>query len=434
MKPRNSTCESSGSSIATACRSSRGIQQVTGPTPIPPPIVFDPRTAGAAGAAIVCALLLLQYAHRRKPFILAWSTGWLLITPAFLIVSPAYTNARVAAMAVGVSQFLRICSVLFFLWSADLYRESRYITRWRVRWLAPLAVWFVLAPLALGTRTVLAPGFLINAIVLVAAASMYVAVLVERRMIGAGLTALVLLGLAITNVTSAFTQSAAPGNIQSASDIFLVNAALSMLAAVGIHLLVFEDMTYELRVTNRRLETAREELLLAATTDPLTGCHNRRFLEQVMGRELQRHERFGLPLSMLFIDVDRFKAVNDTLGHEAGDRVLQYVARFLKRHIREADYVFRWGGDEFLVLITCAAEEAQQKAAALKAAFDSAPEAIELPPGIGLSVGWAEVPPGTTDMHVLVREADARMYQDKGARPPRAATAVPAPGRQRRRK
>jgi len=134
----------------------------------------------------------------------------------------------------------------------------------------------------------------------------------------------------------------------------------------------------------------------------------------VMDRELQRHARFQLPLSLLFIDIDRFKQVNDTLGHEAGDRVLQYVSRFLVRHIREADYVFRWGGDEFLVLITCKAEEAARKAAVLKAAFDAAPEAVELPPGIGLSVGWAEVPPGTEDLLPLVHEADERMYADKG--------------------
>ena len=129
------------------------------------------------------------------------------------------------------------------------------------------------------------------------------------------------------------------------------------MGMLGMHLFVFEDMTYELRMTNRRLEAVREELIQAAITDPLTNCHNRRFLEQVMDRELQRHTRFKLPLSLLFVDIDRFKAINDSLGHEAGDRVLQYVARFLKRHIREADFVFRYGGDEFLVLITCSGED-----------------------------------------------------------------------------
>jgi diguanylate cyclase (GGDEF)-like protein len=404
---------------------------VTGPTPIPPPIVFDPRTAGAAGAAIVCALLLLQYAHRRKPFILAWAAGWLMITPAFLVISPQYTNARVADAAVGLSQLLRICSGLLFLWSADLYRHTQYVRPLWLKLLVPLALWFVVMPVFFGTRLVMAPGYVIGAVLLAGAGAMYVAILLERRLIGAGLTALVLLGLAITNVTSAVTVATPAGSGNPSSDIFLVNVVLSILAAVGIHLLVFEDMTYELRLTNRRLETAREELLLAATTDPLTGCHNRRFLEQVMDRELQRHSRFNLPLSLLFIDIDRFKAINDTLGHEAGDRVLQYVARFLKRHIREADYVFRWGGDEFLVLITCTGEEARKKVTALKAAFDAAPEAIDLPPGIGLSVGSIEVPPGTPDLLPIIADADALMYQDKGKRPPAAAPA-PAPARSTR--
>ena len=211
-----------------------------------------------------------------------------------------------------------------------------------------------------GTGDVLVPGYALNAVLLAGAATMYAAVLLERRMIGAGLIAFVLFGLAITNVTTALSLAGdRRPHRRCAFDIYVVNVVLSTLGAVGIHLLIFEDMTYELRMTNRRLEAAREELLQAAITDPLTGCHNRRFLEQVMDRELQRHARFSLPLSLLFIDIDRFKAVNDTLGHDAGDRVLQYVARFLKRHIREADYVFRWGGDEFLVLITCTGEEAR---------------------------------------------------------------------------
>ncbi len=379
-------------------------------------MLVDPRMAGAIGAGIICGLLLLQYAHRRKPFVLAWTAGWLLIVPSFLVLIPVPSRPALATIAVGASQLLRTCSGLLFLWSGDLFRQAGYVSRGWLKLLAPVAVWFLVAPLLLGTRAVLAPGYVIIAILLAAAASLYAAILVERWMIGAGLTALALLGLAITNVTAA-TALPRAGSADGASfAIFVVSALLSTLAAVGIHLLVFEDMTYELQMTNRRLEAARAELLQAAITDPLTGCHNRRFLEQVMDRELQRHARFQLPLSLLFIDIDRFKAVNDTLGHEAGDRVLQYVARFLKRHIREADYVFRWGGDEFLVLITCEADEAKRKAAVLKAAFDAAPEAVDLPPGIGLSVGWAEVPPGTEDLLPLVNEADARMYADKGSR------------------
>ena len=318
--------------------------------------------------------------------------------------------------------FLAICTATLYLSSADVFRQTQYVQPARLKLLIVVAAWFVVAPIGLGRAAVFIPGHLIAAALLALAGSMYVAVLLERRMIGAGLVAFVLLGLAIANVTSAVTMSRATA--QFPIEILVLNAVLYTFGALGIHLLVFEDMTYELRTANRRLEVARQELMQAAITDPLTGCHNRRFLEQVMDRELQRHMRFNLPLSLLFIDVNRFKAVNDALGHDAGDRVLQYVARFLKRHIREADYIFRWGGDEFLVLITCAGDEAQHKAAVLKSAFDAAPEAVELPPGIGLSVGWTEVPHGTTDINPLVREADERMYQDKGTAVSRARIAA----------
>ena len=385
----------------------------SGGVPTPPTVPISPRRAAAFGAAIIAGLLLLQYAHRRKAFILLWAAGWLLIAPAMLLIARGYDQIVVARVAVGLSQFLGICTATLFFWSADLYRQTRFIQPRRLRVLIVIGAWFLLAPLVLGSTSVLTPGYAISALVLAAAGAMYAAVLIERRMIGAGLVAFVLLGLAVSNLTTAVVVPRMLATGQFTFEILVVNAVLYTFGALGVHQFVFEDMTYELRMTNRRLEAAREELLQAAITDSLTGCHNRRFLEQVMDRELQRHARFQLPLSLLFIDIDRFKQINDTLGHEAGDRVLQYVSRFLVRHIREADYVFRWGGDEFLVLITCGAEEAARKAAVLKAAFDAAPEAVELPPGIGLSVGWAEVPPDTEDLLPLVHEADERMYADK---------------------
>ena len=388
-----------------------------GGVPSPPTVPVSPRRSAAFGAAIVSGLLLLQYAHRRKPFILVWAAGWLLIAPAMLLIARGYESVVVARAAVGVSQFLGVCTAALFFASADLYRQTRYVRPAR-DWkpLVGAGAWFLLTPLLFGTVTVLSPGYVLSAILMGAAGTMYAAVLIERKMIGAGLVAFVLFGLAVSNLTTAVVVPQMLATGRFTFEILLVNIVLYAFCALGIHQLVFEDMTYELRATNRRLESAQSELLQAAITDPLTGCHNRRFLEQVMERELQRHDRFALPMSLLFIYIDRFKQINDTLGHDAGDRVLQYVSRFLKRHIREADYIFRWGGDEFLVLITCGAAEAKRKARALKAAFDAAPEAIELPPGVGLSVGWTEVPNGTTDLIPLVSEADERMYEDKGKR------------------
>ena len=138
----------------------------------------------------------------------------------------------------------------------------------------------------------------------------------------------------------------------------------------GMHILVFEDMTDELRLANRRLAGANEEVRRLAITDALTGCHNRRFFDEVERRELERHRRCVAPLSVVFIDVNHFKRLNDTLGHDRGDAVLWMIGNLLKGQVRQSDYAIRWGGDEFLLLLSCGVEEAKTKAASLKAAFE----------------------------------------------------------------
>ncbi len=87
-------------------------------------VLINPRHALAFGAAIVACLLLLQYAHRRKPFILLWATGWLLIAPAMLLVAGSYGNPMVGRLAVGLSQLLGVYTAALFLWSADLFRQT----------------------------------------------------------------------------------------------------------------------------------------------------------------------------------------------------------------------------------------------------------------------------------------------------------------------
>ncbi|HEX4347701.1 MAG TPA: GGDEF domain-containing protein [Vicinamibacterales bacterium] len=342
-----------------------------------------------------------------------WAAGWLLLAPAMLLAAATYNTPSATGLAAGTCQLLGIATAVLFLWSGDVFRQTRLMQFSRLRLLSIFALWFLLAPFAFGQAAVNGPGYVVIAVAYAGAGSMYAAVLLERRMIGAGLLAFVLFGLAISNVTSAFVRQPVIGGGPFAMEILAVNAVLYALGAFGMHLVVFEDMTLELRIANRRLESAREELQQAAITDPLTGCHNRRFLEEVTDRELKRHARFSLPLSLLFIDVDCFKAVNDTLGHDAGDRVLQFVAKFLKRNIREADYVFRYGGDEFLVLITCKGEEARRKAARLKTLFADAPEAGSMPPGLGLSVGWIEVTHGATELAPFLVQVDKNMYAEK---------------------
>jgi diguanylate cyclase (GGDEF)-like protein len=191
-----------------------------------------------------------------------------------------------------------------------------------------------------------------------------------------------------------------------------VTVITTLFVALGMFILVFEDMTDELRLANRRLAGANEEVSRLAITDAQTGCHNRRFFDEVERRELERHRRYGTSLSVVFIDVNHFKRLNDTLGHDRGDAVLWMIGDLLRAHVRQSDYAIRWGGDEFLLLLSCGEEEAISKAAALKAAFERERANTALPDYLGLSVGVALVSP-EEGLRAAIRVADSRMYSDK---------------------
>jgi diguanylate cyclase (GGDEF)-like protein len=382
--------------------------------PEPLGMLVNPRALAGAAELVLALLLLVLFAYRRRTYVLAWSAGWALTAASMLALARPYASAHAGRAIVGLSQLLAILAALAFVVSADSYRQRPRIARIHLLVLMPLAIWFVMAPLALGVRSVVVPGHLIAAAVLAAAATAYGALVRRTRLIGAGLTGGALLLLATGHV---WTAAAVAGDLERWNAIeiraLLPLGVLSILAALSMHFLAFEDMTLELRQANRRLEKAQTDLRHLVVTDPLTACHNRRFFDGIIGRELKRHRRYGIPLSILFIDVDNFKAVNDTLGHEMGDRVLCAVAAFLARHVREADYLFRWGGDEFLILISCTEEDARRKGTELAGAFGSSREMAGLPRGVGLSVGYAEIQPTAKDASDAIKSADERMYEDK---------------------
>jgi diguanylate cyclase (GGDEF)-like protein len=244
-----------------------------------------------------------------------------------------------------------------------------------------------------------------------AAGAAYLMLLRHARMLGAAIVGGSLILIAASHVWIVLVIPSPDAPAATSTLLFMMIPYL--VSALGMQLMTFEDMTFELRRTNRRLETAQGKLRRMVITDPLTGCRNRRFFDEIIGRELQRHRRHGIPLSLLFVDIDRFKAVNDQLGHEAGDDVLRQVASFLLANIREADYVFRWGGDEFLILLSCNEHEARRRGAALQRDFANSSETASLPAGVGLSIGCAEVRAGHDNVMDLVKVADERMYENK---------------------
>jgi diguanylate cyclase (GGDEF)-like protein len=154
-----------------------------------------------------------------------------------------------------------------------------------------------------------------------------------------------------------------------------------------------------------------------AITDDLTGLHNRRALHETLHKEIRRSKRYRKPLSLLMLDIDGFKKINDTFGHQAGDEVLKSVAAHLQEVIRETDFLARYGGDEFAVILPeTKAREATVLAERLKKAVVNYPiSAGGDHRSITLSVGVADISNERTDSEEeLISRADRVLYLSKG--------------------
>ncbi len=154
-------------------------------------------------------------------------------------------------------------------------------------------------------------------------------------------------------------------------------------------------------------------------TDPLTGLPNTRFLFMHLTRELARADRLKSQVSLMVMDLDDFKDINDSHGHHVGDRALCEVARVLRAAIRPYDICVRYAGDEFIIVLSgCDAEEAEQKRRELQQ--EIARVLFEARPGrplsLGLSIGTAVFPQDGDSYESLLATADSRMYHDKAAR------------------
>lgn len=165
----------------------------------------------------------------------------------------------------------------------------------------------------------------------------------------------------------------------------------------------------------QRLEREHEHAVNNASYDPLTNLYNRRLFVQLVEQNLKQAKRNGLIYALVFIDLDRFKSINDTFGHAAGDLLLQEVARRLAATTRDADILSRFGGDEFVVLLTEMVEEedvgrvADKIIQSISVTFEISGQMIETTPSLGIAV----YPNDGDSVDTLMRNADAAMYQSK---------------------
>jgi diguanylate cyclase (GGDEF)-like protein len=370
----------------------------------------------AAGTVLLFVVFLLLYRKFRRPAFLDWIASWGFFLAGlallWLILSPRAGASRFALLLMISTMFGHVYFLLRgvwrfrnekaktrpveMLWAIPILAVAWWLSAFPVSpeggWAAPLsyvrgvaylltAAAFALTPGSVGGRAILSSSFLLWGI--------------ERMVLGIGY---VRYG-SIDVMPAAFQYA------------HFFEMFLEMTVGVGIIILLFEASQVQLQQEMQRLVESDSQVKEMGIRDRLTGLYNRHYFNDVIRRELARTRRHGGALSVLLIDVDRFKEINDIRGHAVGDEVLQFVANYLAACVRESDLVFRWGGDEFLILLTQADEaSAAQKSEELGRSLPHIPGAEQLQPT--LSVGWA-THHANSEFPKTLAEADARMYEMK---------------------
>ncbi len=171
----------------------------------------------------------------------------------------------------------------------------------------------------------------------------------------------------------------------------------------------------ELKQKNRQLEDMLTKVETLAIMDPLTNLFNRRRFETILAGEFKRAGRYQSPLTLIMLDIDHFKSVNDTFGHQVGDIVLKEAAQVIQASVREVDVAARWGGEEFVVLSPNTTQEnARRVAERIRTAFETHSFSGIEGQKLTISIGISGVPDATIDtQEKLIHAADVALYEAK---------------------
>ena len=172
----------------------------------------------------------------------------------------------------------------------------------------------------------------------------------------------------------------------------------------------------DLQAKNNELNSANAKLMSMATTDPLTGTYNRRYILARLEQQFQQAQRYGEPFALLMLDIDHFKRINDTYGHQVGDEVLRHFSLTVRSLIRGSDLFGRYGGEEFMLILGATPPAAAQAAVERLRASVGARDWTEFAPDLKVTVsaGVTGFRRGETVSQLLSR-ADSALYDAKHA-------------------
>ena len=391
------------------------------PTPV---VSLQIRRVVGFGMLVPAATLFVLYVFRPRPYVMAGAFAWAASSMMLLVLSVESASAPTAdpntimtgRLGIGAWSYAALFFGAALRLASGWFRAPSAIPRSMFWSIYAGAAWVIFgAALFPRPGAILLPALLLMTGWHLISAYGYLKIVRQHRFVGAALAGIGVFSIALINI-SATAVAIANRSIGSGSPgVAYLNLAASALLIVGMHLLIFEDVIEELRDAAIQIAKSRDEMKAMAVTDPLTRCYNRRLLYEIADHELEQHRRYNLPLSILYLDIDHFKAINDTRGHHTGDEVLKTVGGILRELTRQADFVFRWGGDEFVVLLSASEPEARNKANKIRRAFLESAIVSNLPDGVDVSIGCVAVPPDTMDFDPLIDQADREMYRRKRA-------------------
>ncbi len=219
-------------------------------------------------------------------------------------------------------------------------------------------------------------------------------------------------GILLAVFAAVFALQSSPENVDQFVGAFFY--VCSATAIVGTFVAIRGRLEYKAFVAIFELGESNRALELLSNTDPLTNLSNRRHVLELLDLEFQRAGRYGISLSLLMADIDHFKKVNDTYGHQVGDIVLSKVASVLSTHRRSTDIVGRFGGEEFIIILphtpAHGAIEVAERFRTMVAALDFGEDIKPVTLSLGVSFSGNHQ---ATSIHDLIRTADEALYRAK---------------------